>query len=161
MPDSLTHRSPRGRAKSVGSRWTSVREGRRPVVTVPPRLTRVRSLLCGASRECLARAVKCPRGAGATRSGDTERRKNRATWRVSHRLPSHARISIKIGDRERILDQNLGVNSNHKSVTRKSRQNRSGFFFWKDREDLDSRDSRDRVAKKPSAVLSRVTRLSR
>ena len=72
MPDSLTHRSPRGRAKSVGSRWTSVREGRRPVVTVPPRLTRVRSLLCGASRECLARAVKCPRGAGATRSGDTE-----------------------------------------------------------------------------------------
>ena len=75
MPDSLTHRSPRGRAKSVGSRWTSVREGRRPVVTVPPRLTRVRSLLCGASRECLARAVKCPRGAGATRSGDTERTK--------------------------------------------------------------------------------------
>ena len=99
MPDSLTHRSPRGRAKSVGSRWTSVREGRRPVVTVPPRLTRVRSLLYGASRECLARAVKCPRGAGATRSGTRSEEKNRATWRVSHRLPSHARISIKIGDR--------------------------------------------------------------
>jgi len=96
MPDSLTHRSPRGRAKSVGSRWKSVREGRRPVVTVPPRLTRVRSLLCGASRECLARAVKCPRGAGATRSGDTERRKK----------PSHVACEPQTAESRANFNQN-------------------------------------------------------